>query len=306
MVLAILLALPAAGEGVYNYRLRGEIRLLLLWLGRDDVGGGSIRITREAPADGRWQSEIEVLFGSDPERVPKGINRWGYGRERAEWIQDPAGAGPRLMATEFQGIMRHSPEGSIDEAVAATKQANSSQQFLYDATVCIGCKACQAACKRANDNPPVFSTAQHLYDNPTDLDAYTFNIIKLYRNGSAQVKDREKDGYSYVKRHCMHCVDPSCVSACPVSALTKDPKTGIVRYDKGACIGCRYCIFFHTESAKLNGATEAEIKETVLLAARVRSWGTMMYGTQYDLEDLKKDSRKIVEGLKKRVPAGVR
>lgn len=71
-------------------------------------------------------------------------------------------------------------------------------------------------------------------------------------------------------------------------------------------IGCRYCIFFHTESAKLYGAMEGEIKEAVLLASRVRNWGTMMYGTQYDLENLKKESRKIVEGIKKRVPAGVR
>lgn len=134
-VLAILLAMPAAGDGVYTYRLRGEIRLLLLWAGRDEVGGGSIRITRTPPADGRWRNEVEVLFGSDPERVPKGINRWGYGRERTEWMQDPGGAAPRLVATEFQGIMRHSPEGSIDEAVAATKQASSSQQFLYDVTV---------------------------------------------------------------------------------------------------------------------------------------------------------------------------
>ena len=39
----------------------------------------------------------------------------------------------------------------------------------------------------------------------------------------------------------MHCVDPSCVSACPVSALTKDPKIGVVRYNKNNCIGCRYC-----------------------------------------------------------------
>jgi Fe-S-cluster-containing dehydrogenase component len=113
--------------------------------------------------------------------------------------------------------------------------------ILYDATVCIGCKACVSACKQYNSNPPVFSTPQHLWDNPVDLNAYTYNIIKLYKNGSGKTKDQEKDGYSYIKRHCMHCVDPSCISACPVSALTKDPKTGIVHYDKGACIGCRYC-----------------------------------------------------------------
>jgi Fe-S-cluster-containing dehydrogenase component len=40
----------------------------------------------------------------------------------------------------------------------------------------------------------------------------------------------------------MHCADPSCVSACPVSAMTKDPKTGIVEYSADACIGCRYCV----------------------------------------------------------------
>jgi Fe-S-cluster-containing dehydrogenase component len=45
-----------------------------------------------------------------------------------------------------------------------------------------------------------------------------------------------------MKTSCMHCVDPSCVSACPVSAMTKDPVTGIVGYDPDACIGCRYCV----------------------------------------------------------------
>jgi Fe-S-cluster-containing dehydrogenase component len=40
----------------------------------------------------------------------------------------------------------------------------------------------------------------------------------------------------------MHCNDPSCVSACPVTAMKKDTKTGIVTYDKDACIGCRYCV----------------------------------------------------------------
>ena len=55
------------------------------------------------------------------------------------------------------------------------------------------------------------------------------------------VKDQEINGYSFIRRFCMHCVDPSCVSACPVSALTKDPETGVVRYNKNNCIGCRYC-----------------------------------------------------------------
>jgi Fe-S-cluster-containing dehydrogenase component len=40
----------------------------------------------------------------------------------------------------------------------------------------------------------------------------------------------------------MHCADPSCVSACPVSAMTKDPVTGVVGYNPDKCIGCRYCV----------------------------------------------------------------
>lgn len=42
--------------------------------------------------------------------------------------------------------------------------------------------------------------------------------------------------------HCMHCIDPSCVSACTVSALKRN-EDGIVLYDANACIGCRYCMY---------------------------------------------------------------
>lgn len=118
--------------------------------------------------------------------------------------------------------------------------------LLFDATICVGCKACVAACKRenaVNGAEPEFSTTEQPYwDSPLDTSAKTFNIIKIYRNGTMLNKDQEKDGYAFMKVSCLHCVDPSCVSACPVSAMTKDAKTGIVGYDKDACIGCRYCV----------------------------------------------------------------
>jgi Fe-S-cluster-containing dehydrogenase component len=113
--------------------------------------------------------------------------------------------------------------------------------ILYDATLCIGCEACMVACKKANDMPFEYSGPDELWDNPRDLSSKTLNIIKKYTNGTGEVKNREVDGYSFIKRHCMHCADPACVSACPVSALIKDPKNGIVTYNKDACIGCRYC-----------------------------------------------------------------
>lgn len=114
--------------------------------------------------------------------------------------------------------------------------------LLYDATLCVGCKACVAACKQANANPPEFNTVDHLWDTPLDTSGYTFNIIKMYRNGTMETKDAEKNGYAFMKSSCLHCADPSCVSACPVSAMTKHPVTGIVEYNPDKCIGCRYCV----------------------------------------------------------------
>lgn len=132
------------------------------------------------------------------------------------------------------------------EARENQKMSSEAVGLLYDATLCVGCKACVAACKSVNavnGATPEFNTPEQPYwDTPLDTSARTFNIIKMYRNGTMQNKDQEKDGYSFMKTSCLHCVDPSCVSACPVSAMTKDPKTGIVAYNKDACIGCRYCV----------------------------------------------------------------
>lgn len=133
----------------------------------------------------------------------------------------------------------------VPEAAAARdtyERPPEALGLLYDATLCVGCKACVAACKEANGNPAEFSTVDHLWDTPLDTSGRTFNLIKMYRNGTMETKDAEENGYSFMKTSCMHCADPSCVSACPVSAMTKDPKTGIVGYDPDICIGCRYCV----------------------------------------------------------------
>jgi Fe-S-cluster-containing dehydrogenase component len=124
------------------------------------------------------------------------------------------------------------------EAKARIKDAVG---MLYDSTVCTGCKACVSACKQYNEMPPSFSSNDKLWDDPLDNDSKTLNIIKLYKTGNGKEKDHETDGHAYIKRQCMHCVDAACTSACPVSALKKDEKTGVVVYNKDACIGCRYC-----------------------------------------------------------------
>jgi len=137
-VLAVAAAGPALRAGnpretTAVYRLRGEVRPFLFWIGRGDVGGGHITVRRTDSLPGRWSQEIEVLFGSDPARVPQHIKRWGYGRESANWTQGTgAGSGaPRLLATDFQGFMKHSAESSIDEVVPASRGSSGN---LFDVT----------------------------------------------------------------------------------------------------------------------------------------------------------------------------
>ena len=49
-----------------------------------------------------------------------------------------------------------------------------------------------------------------------------------------------------------------------------------------AQIPCHYCVYFHTAAAKLNGASDEEIRETVAMAAIVRHWSTVLNGMQVD------------------------
>jgi Fe-S-cluster-containing dehydrogenase component len=124
--------------------------------------------------------------------------------------------------------------------VSTTHLPNNNQMgMLYDATKCVGCKACMAACKRVNagSGALAFEKASfdrdRLWDAPGDLSGSTRTVVKLARRGPHD--------WSYVKYACLHCQKPSCVSVCPVKAMTKDPVTGAVEYRRSTCIGCRYC-----------------------------------------------------------------
>jgi formate dehydrogenase iron-sulfur subunit len=91
--------------------------------------------------------------------------------------------------------------------------------MLIDLTRCKGCNACVYACKEQNNLPA---------DNPNQLGARTWVAVQQKEN-------------TYVRKQCMHCIDPACVSVCPVAALQKQ-KNGPVTYDEDRCMGCRYCM----------------------------------------------------------------
>jgi formate dehydrogenase iron-sulfur subunit len=107
--------------------------------------------------------------------------------------------------------------------------------MLFDATICVGCRACQSACKKRADRPlPPHTDSSSLYEAPLDLSADTWTLIKLYT-------DEAGHNRVFCKYQCMHCIEPACVSVCPVAALEKTP-SGPVIYHPYQCIGCRYCM----------------------------------------------------------------
>ena len=142
------------------------------------------------------------------------------------------------MTLSRRDVLRVIAAGGASAAVAGPAVAREARPpgaddegMLFDATRCVGCRACQSACKEANGLPADAESTGGLHDAPLDLNGSTKNVIKLATAGGAS---------AYMKMQCMHCADPSCVSVCMAGALHKLPN-GVVAYDKGTCVGCRYC-----------------------------------------------------------------
>ena len=112
---------------------------------------------------------------------------------------------------------------------------------LIDITKCIGCRACQVACKQWNDKEgePTELESALGFQNPASLSAKTLTLIT-----SHELIDENAPGglhFAFTMQRCLHCLEPACVSACPTTALFRQAD-GPVSYDADPCIGCRYCI----------------------------------------------------------------
>lgn len=106
--------------------------------------------------------------------------------------------------------------------------------MLVDTTLCVGCRACEAACSEANALPPP-SAEIDVTQVRRETGPEAFTVVNGFAGQGAGGEDR------FAKRQCMHCVEPGCASACPVRALDKQPG-GPVIYRGERCMGCRYCM----------------------------------------------------------------
>ena len=123
---------------------------------------------------------------------------------------------------------------------AAEVRSEDTVGVLVDTTLCIGCRKCEEACNRRNHLPRTaesFSDRDVLrsFRRPSET---AFTVINQFPGSPSP--DQAGVAQTYVKAQCMHCLYPSCVSACIVGALTR-AADGAVIYNPTICIGCRYC-----------------------------------------------------------------
>jgi len=95
--------------------------------------------------------------------------------------------------------------------------------MVIEASSCIDCKGCLAACKVANLVPEGFW--RNWIKGPEDEAGARRGGRVVFQPGG-----------------CMHCDQPTCVAACPTGATSKDPADGTVGIDRGLCIGCGQCL----------------------------------------------------------------
>lgn len=99
------------------------------------------------------------------------------------------------------------------------KKDLDQQVIVFDPEKCTGCTYCMISCSFKHYGLTSFGKSHiKIIDNP----------------------ERPKIGFIGI--HCIHCEDPHCLASCPVEAITKDDRTGLVNINSTKCIGCKACM----------------------------------------------------------------
>lgn len=118
--------------------------------------------------------------------------------------------------------------------------------FLTDVTVCIGCKACEVACKEWNELPDDgFTWSGKSYDNTLALGASTWRHVLFLEQdrsmGSQLTTSEEPFRWQFLSDVCKHCANAGCLEACPTGSIVRT-ELGTVFVQPDICNGCGYCV----------------------------------------------------------------
>ena len=176
-----------------------------------------------------------------------------------------SGSSPHYSTTP---LLHYSIVGMIGEGVQSTNQRQHTHVqdhvqvgFFTDPTVCIGCKACEVACKEWNQVPDDgYTWSGNSYDNTGHLGASTWRHVLFLEQdrtkgnqitGSIHSTDPQSaipnpqsdDPFRWIflSDVCKHCEEAGCLEACPTGSIVRT-ETGTVFVQDDVCNGCGYCV----------------------------------------------------------------
>ncbi len=133
---------------------------------------------------------------------------------------------------------------------AAPPQPGEQYAFEVDLDRCSGCKACVTACHSLNG----------------------LDETETWRDVGLLIGDSRKGAVmQHVTTACHHCLEPACLSACPVNAYEKDPVTGIVRHLDDQCFGCQYCTLACPYDAPKYHAAKGIVRKCDMCSSRLQA-----------------------------------
>lgn len=109
--------------------------------------------------------------------------------------------------------------------------------MMLDLSRCIGCRACQVACREWNQLEPTQPEPEGRIENPTRLDGDTWKQVKFLETTSEVGQPR----WLFYSDSCKHCFDAPCMKACPTGAIGRTEQ-GVIRVDKDVCNGNGHCV----------------------------------------------------------------
>jgi len=125
--------------------------------------------------------------------------------------------------------------GGIPTNTSNAENAREPKEFsgvLVDTTRCIGCRSCEVACSVAHDNYVPDIQNDEALEKIRDTSEKQWTVVNRFKTEKGEI---------FVKKQCLHCWQPACVSACLVNAMLKT-REGPVTWNGDKCMGCRFCM----------------------------------------------------------------
>jgi formate dehydrogenase iron-sulfur subunit len=113
--------------------------------------------------------------------------------------------------------------------------------FFTDTTLCIGCKACEVACKQWNELPSDgFEFTGNSYDNTSELSGTTWRHVAFVEQMSVDDEGLH-DRWLMSSDVCKHCENAGCLESCPTGAIIRNEFDSVF-IQPDVCNGCGYCV----------------------------------------------------------------